>query len=268
MILRFPMPRWLPATIGVIAGLLAVKSVTLVRAVTTPGAGGDLSFLSSNARAADPKPADPKAADPKAGDAKPGDAKPGNTKPADPKAAEGKPADAKPADPKAAQAQPPAPPPEPALSAAEKAVLLDLRQRRQELDARETILGERESVLAAAQDKLSARVEELQSLQQRLETLEADHRRQEDASWQGLVKLYETMKPRDAATIFNDLAMPVLVQVMDRMKDGKAAAVIAAMDPDKARLLTQELARLRTRNAAAPQQTSKPPPARPRPPNG
>jgi len=251
MILRFPMPRWLPATIGVIAGLLAVKSVTLVRAVTTPHGGGDISFLSSNAIAADAKPAD----------GKPADTKPVDTKPAD----------AKPADPKAAQAppvQPSAPPAEPPLSAAEKAVLLDLRQRRQELDARETILGERESVLAAAQDKLSARVEELQSLQQRLEALEADRRRQDDASWQGLVKLYETMKPRDAATIFNDLAMPVLVQVMDRMKDGKAAAVIAAMDPDKARLLTQELARLRTRNAAAPQQTSKPPPARPRPPNG
>ncbi len=225
-----------------IAGLLAVKSVTLVRAVTTPHGGGDISFLSSNASAADAKPAD----------GKPADAKPVDTKPAD----------AKPADPKAAQAPPPAPPAEPPLSAAEKAVLLDLRQRRQELDARETILGERESVLAAAQDKLSARVEELQSLQQRLEALEADRRRQDDASWQGLVKLYETMKPRDAATIFNDLAMPVLVQVMDRMKDGKAAAVIAAMDPDKARLLTQELARLRTRNAAAPQQTSKPPPAR------
>ena len=256
MILRFPMPRWLPATIGVIAGLLAVKSVTLVRAVTTPHGGGDISFLSSNASAADAKPADGKPADAKAGDAKPVDTKPADAKPADPKAAQAPPV------------QPPAPPAEPPLSAAEKAVLLDLRQRRQELDARETILGERESVLAAAQDKLSARVEELQSLQQRLEALEADRRRQDDASWQGLVKLYETMKPRDAATIFNDLAMPVLVQVMDRMKDGKAAAVIAAMDPDKARLLTQELARLRTRNAAAPQQTSKPPPARPRPPNG
>lgn len=262
MIPRFPMPRWLPATIGVIAGLLAVKSVTLVRAVTTPHGGGDISFLSSNARAADAKPAD----------AKPGDAKPGDGKPADAKTGDTKPADAKPADPKAAQAPPPPPPPappaEPPLSAAEKAVLLDLRQRRQELDARETVLGERESVLAAAQDKLSARVEELQGLQQRLEALEADRRRQDDASWQGLVKLYETMKPRDAATIFNDLAMTVLVQVMDRMKDGKAAAVLAAMDPDKARLLTQELARLRTRNAAVTQQTGKPPPARPRPPNG
>lgn len=262
MILRFPMPRWLPATIGVIAGLLAVKSVTLVRAVTGPDMGGDLSFLSSNARAADPKPADAKPAetkstDPKSADAKSADAKPGDTKPGDPKAA-----------PVAAPSAPPAPPPEPPLSAAEKAVLLDLRQRRQELDARETVLGERESMLAAAQDKLSARVEELQTLQQRLEAQDAAGRRQDDASWQGLVKLYETMKPRDAATIFNDLAMPVLVQVMDRMKDGKAAAVLAAMDPDKARLLTQELARLRTRNAAVPQQTGKPPPARPRPPNG
>lgn len=254
MIPRFAMPRWLPATIGVIAGLLAVKSVTLVRAVTGPDMGGDLSFLSSNARAADPKPAD---------------AKPAETKPADAKSADTKPADAKPGDPKAAPvAAPPAPPPEPPLSAAEKAVLLDLRQRRQELDARETVLGERESMLAAAQDKLSARVEELQTLQQRLEAQDAAGRRQDDVSWQGLVKLYETMKPRDAATIFNDLAMPVLVQVMDRMKDGKAAAVLAAMDPDKARLLTQELARLRTRNAAVPQQTGKPPPARPRPPNG
>ena len=35
----------------------------------------------------------------------------------------------------------------------------------------------------------------------------------EDASWQGLVKLYESMKPRDAATIFNDLEMPVLLRV-------------------------------------------------------
>ena len=43
----------------------------------------------------------------------------------------------------------------------------------------------------------------------------------EDASWQGLVKLYEAMKPRDAATIFNDLEMPVLLQVVDRMKEAR-----------------------------------------------
>ncbi|HEY7577382.1 MAG TPA: hypothetical protein VH855_07270, partial [Acetobacteraceae bacterium] len=95
--------------------------------------------------------------------------------------------------------------------------------------------------------KLTARVTELQALQKKLETLEAARKEREDASWQGLVKLYEAMKPRDAATIFNDLDMPVLLQVVDRMKEAKAAPVLAAMQPDKARDLTAKLAQMRTR---------------------
>ena len=108
-------------------------------------------------------------------------------------------------------------------------------------------LAARESVLAAAEQKLTARVAELQALQKKLEALEAARKDREDASWQGLVKLYEAMKPRDAATIFNDLDMPVLLQVVDRMKEAKAAPVLAAMQPDKARDLTAKLAQMRTR---------------------
>ena len=68
----------------------------------------------------------------------------------------------------------------------------------------------------------------------------AARKEREDASWQGLVKLYEAMRPRDAATIFNELEMPVLLQVVDRMKEAKAAPVLAAMQPDKARDLTAQ----------------------------
>ena len=265
MILRIPTPRWLPATIGVLAGLLAVKSVTLVRAVVSPGPTADLSLLSGHARAAGPtQPAKP-------------DAKPADPKPNDPKAAEAKPIEPRPEDAAASQAAA-----EPPISGAERAILMELRQRRQELDQRAATLSEKEAVIGAAQDKLQARIEELRGLQQKLEGLDAERRRQEDASWQGLVKLYETMKPREAATIFNDLAMPILVQVMDRMKDAKAAAILAAMEPEKARLLTQSLARLRTHAeleppapprppappTAAPTRPPAPPAPRPRQPNG
>jgi flagellar motility protein MotE (MotC chaperone) len=130
-------------------------------------------------------------------------------------------------------------------------VLLELRQRRQELDTREVAVKARESVLTAAEQKLTGRVDELQALQQRLEALEAAHKQREDASWQGLVKLYETMKPRDAAVILNDLAMPTLLQIVDRMKDAKAAAVLAAMNPDKARDVTAQLAQMRVRAEAS-----------------
>lgn len=153
-------------------------------------------------------------------------------------------AEAPPPSPAASKPAADTPPP---VSDAERAVLLELRQRRQELDARETTLAARESILAAAEQKISARVGELQALQKKLEALDAARQQREDAGWQGLVKVYETMKPRDAAAIFNDLDMPVLLQVVDRMKEAKAAPVLAAMQADKAREVTKKLADLRTR---------------------
>jgi flagellar motility protein MotE (MotC chaperone) len=136
---------------------------------------------------------------------------------------------------------------EPPILDGERKLLLELRQRREELDGRDTAIAARESLLMAAEQKVSARVQELQVLQKKLEALEAIRKERENASWQGLVKLYEAMKPREAATIFNDLEMPVLLQVVDRMKEAKAAPVLAAMQADKARDLTSRLAQMRTR---------------------
>ena len=144
-------------------------------------------------------------------------------------------------------AEPAGPPPPPPVSEAERTILQELRSRRQELDSRDASQATREATLTALQQKLSGRVEELQALQTRLEGLDADRRKREDASWQGLVRLYESMKPREAATIFNDLDMPTLLRIVDRMKEAKAAPVMAAMNPDKARDVTTQLAQMRLR---------------------
>jgi flagellar motility protein MotE (MotC chaperone) len=45
--------------------------------------------------------------------------------------------------------------------------------------------------------------------------------------------------------------MPVVLQVMDRMKDVKAAAVLSNMTPEKARDVTSGLAQMRTGRAAS-----------------
>lgn len=134
------------------------------------------------------------------------------------------------------------------ISDSERGLLLDLRRRRGELEAREAALASRDAVLSATEKRLNARVDELASLQSKLESLEQARQARDAQNWQGLVKLYEAMKPRDAAAIFNDLDKPVLLGVLDRMKDGKAAAVLAAMAPDRARQATADLARQRTQN--------------------
>jgi flagellar motility protein MotE (MotC chaperone) len=217
MSLRIPFPRLLPMTICIMAVLLVVKSVALVRAAVP-----DAAHAATVPATTPPTPSAPTSAAPT----------------------------------RAVPSAPPVPvsvpPPEPAISDSERALLLDLRHRSAELDARAAALTSREGVLAAAEKRLTARVDELSALQAKLEALEKARHDRDDTNWAGLTKLYESMKPRDAATIFNDLDMDVLLQVVDRMKEAKAALVLAAMQPDRARQVTAQLAQMRGRANAAP----------------
>jgi len=229
----FRLPRLLPVTIAALALVLVAKAEVLVRSALDRG---EPASVIAAARAAAP------------------DAPAAAEKPAAKSAQSQQPAAQQP---HVADIAPVPEGPAP-MTDGEKAVLLDLRARREQLDAREAALASRESMLAAAEKKLVAQIGELQGLQQRLEALAAKNTEQEAAAWQGLVKVYETMKPRDAAAIFNDLGMPVLISVIDRMKEAKAAAILAAMVPDKARDVTTQLALKRTGRAAAVESGDKP----------
>jgi flagellar motility protein MotE (MotC chaperone) len=141
---------------------------------------------------------------------------------------------------------------EPAITPAERLLLQDLRGRRAQLDAREALLQQREAVLDAAEHRLTARIAEMAELQSRLEQMETARKEHDEANWVGLVKTYESMKPREAAVIFNEMEMPVLLAVMDRMKDTKVAAILGVMQPDRARMVTAGLAAMRTKSVTVP----------------
>ncbi len=217
--------RLLPVTMAVTVLLLAVKLADVGRVLASPGFNGAGVVVS--AAQAESVPAPPPPALP----------------PVTPAA--GPPPDMAP------PVVPPDPP-EPPVSPAERQLLLDLRSRRAELDARERVLAQREGLLDAAEHRLTGRVAELAALQTKLEQLEKARHEHDEANWAGLVKVYETMKPREAASIFNDMDMPVLVQVIDRMKEAKAAQVLGAMQPDRARLVTAQLAAQRTQSVTVP----------------
>lgn len=140
---------------------------------------------------------------------------------------------------------PPVPPP--ADQVAERAVLEALRARRAEIEAREAALSQREMLIAAAERRLADRLDELGALRQRLEAESRQRDERTEQGWRQMVRLYEGMRPRDAAGIFDELDMLVLIQVVDRMREARAAPVLAAMRPERARLVTTELARHRSR---------------------
>lgn len=235
-----PLPRLLPLTILAMAALLVMKSVTVVLAATAgaiPTAKAEAAHVPAELPV---KPApgktDAHSDTPSAPVARPVAAAPASVTAAP--VPLGMPTTATTAT-VATQTN------EPAVSSSELALLTDLRKRRLELDAREANLVTRELTLSAVEKRLAGRVDELGQLQLRLEALEQRRRDHDEANWRGLVKLYETMKPREAALIFNDLDLPVLLPVLDRMKEVKASPILAAMLPDRARQATAELAQLR-----------------------
>ncbi|MEN2979418.1 hypothetical protein P7L78_12685 [Tistrella bauzanensis] len=131
------------------------------------------------------------------------------------------------------------------LTRGEVAVLQRLSERRRELDTRETSVDERERLLAAMETRIDEKIAQLRSIQTEVESLLGKVGAAEEAEYQRLVKIYEVMEPEDAARIFQGLDMPVLMQVVERMKERRTAPILAQMDPVRARAVTTQLAERR-----------------------
>jgi len=146
--------------------------------------------------------------------------------------------DAKPAEP--AEAAPEAPPP---ISAAERAILERLQARRQELDARAREVEIRESLLKAAEKRIESKVDEVKAVEGRIGNAAEKKSEADAARFKGIITMYEGMKPKDAAKIFDRLEMPVLFEIASQIAPRKMSDILGLMSPEAAERLTVELAR-------------------------
>lgn len=124
-------------------------------------------------------------------------------------------------------------------------LLQHLSQRREELDKRAREMELREGLLKATEKRLDDKIAKLGELQASLQGLLKQYDTKTDAQLKSLVKTYETMKPKDAARIWDQLDMPVLIQLVENMREQKAAPILAAMSPANAKRITDELIRRR-----------------------
>lgn len=128
------------------------------------------------------------------------------------------------------------------LTDTERAVLERLGERRTELDKRAKDLDTRQALVDAAEKRLSERIDALKALEARISQLVDEKKALDDKQFAGLVSMYESMKAKDAAAIFDQLSMDVLLRVASAMNPRKMAPVLAAMSPDKAQQLTVQMA--------------------------
>jgi len=129
------------------------------------------------------------------------------------------------------------------VSASERAVLERLQARRQELEARAREIDIRESLLKAAEKKVETKVEELKGVESRISTATEQKTETDAARFKGIITMYESMKPKDAAKVFDRLEMPVLYQIASQIAPRKMSDILGLMSPEAAERLTSEMAR-------------------------
>jgi flagellar motility protein MotE (MotC chaperone) len=129
----------------------------------------------------------------------------------------------------------------------EQQVLERLVARRSELEKYEQDLALRASIVDAAEKRIEERAATLQALESQISAL-VDQRQQLEASqFTGIVAMYESMRPKDAAKIFDDLDINVLLRVAKIMSPRKMAPILAQMSPPRAQELTVRMADLSDR---------------------
>ena len=104
-------------------------------------------------------------------------------------------------------------------------------------------------MIKAAEGRIDKKIAEMKSLQANVESMLKQVDDQDDGKMKSLVKIYENMKPKDAARIFEQLDMPILLGVITRMKEQKVAPIMEAMDPMKAKTITDAIAMRRATKA-------------------
>ncbi|MGD9536925.1 MAG: MotE family protein [Alphaproteobacteria bacterium] len=148
------------------------------------------------------------------------------------------------------------------LTRAEIELLQGLSERRAALEERERAFALREQTLAAAKLQLDAKIKALEALKQTVEGLLQQQEKEAEERLKSLVKIYESMKPKDAAPILNGLDLPTVLDLIERMKEAKSAPILALLPPSRAKTITEQLiARHRlpeTETAATPEPEPEP----------
>jgi len=115
-----------------------------------------------------------------------------------------------------------------------------LNERKRELDAREEELNRMESELAAQKVDLEKRLDQLEQTRKHISSTLEDKVQTDDKKIDNLVQMYSSMKPQQAAKVFENMDEDLAVEILSRMKRKPAAEVMNLVKPEKAQVFSEK----------------------------
>ncbi|PIR37869.1 MAG: hypothetical protein COV35_08040 [Alphaproteobacteria bacterium CG11_big_fil_rev_8_21_14_0_20_39_49] len=124
----------------------------------------------------------------------------------------------------------------------ERNLLENLANRRKELEDWSKSIAMKENILNATEKKINHKMDELKELKQEISRLLEEYNEKENKKIIRLVKIYENMKPQNAAQVFESMDIQIIVEIAGKMKEANLAKIMDKMNVEKAKVITEKLA--------------------------
>jgi flagellar motility protein MotE (MotC chaperone) len=108
-------------------------------------------------------------------------------------------------------------------------VVAELRQRQEAMTSREKQFAEMSSRVAAEREELKQLAAQIRKAQDDFDKAISRVKDDESTNLKRLAKVYATMEPTTAATIFKQMDEAAMVKILLFMKDSETAPILAAM---------------------------------------
>lgn len=134
--------------------------------------------------------------------------------------------------------------------------LKKLEERKNQLDAREQELNRIEKELQEQRNEIEKKLSELTQMRQEISSSLDDRVKIDDQKVDVLVQVYSTMKPPQAAKVFESMDEDLAVEILGRMKKKSAADIMNLMKAEKAQAISEKYAGYKRKPASSPTSTS------------
>lgn len=130
---------------------------------------------------------------------------------------------------------------QPSVSPVERGLLMQLDQRRVELEKRRKILDRKEQEIQQQAQLVGEKVTELKTLINKLSTLRKEKDHKYNARMEQLASVYSAMAPNESASLIAKLDNEVGLSLLERMPGKRMAQILGVMDQNRAIELTKHL---------------------------
>jgi flagellar motility protein MotE (MotC chaperone) len=127
----------------------------------------------------------------------------------------------------------------------------NLQRRLQEIEKREKELSAREEEIRRMERELESNLAELTKVREEITKMLSDRKTLDEKNLGALVQMYSSMRPAQAAKVFEGMSSDLVIQILQKMKKSVAGEIMNMLSTERAKHFSERLMGLRDREVSS-----------------